>query len=50
MTEVLFKEESYRIVGIIYKVYNELGFGYQEKYYYRPIKDELITAGFSVKE
>jgi GxxExxY protein len=50
MTEVLFKDESYKIVGIIYKVYNELGFGYQEKYYYRPIKDELIQAGFSVKE
>jgi GxxExxY protein len=50
MTEVLFKDESYKIVGIIYKVYNELGFGYQEKYYYRPIKDELVQAGFLVKE
>jgi GxxExxY protein len=50
MTEILFKEESYRIVGIIYKVYNDLGYGYQEKYYYRPIKDELMRSGFSVKE
>ena len=50
MTEILFKEESYEIVGVVYKVYNDLGFGYQEKYYYRPIRDELTKAGFQIKE
>ena len=38
MSEALFAQESYNIVGILFKVYNELGFGYQEKYYYRAIK------------
>ncbi len=31
--KVIYKKLSYRIVGILYDVYNELGYGYQEKYY-----------------
>lgn len=50
MTEALFPTESYKIVGILFDVYNELGFGYQEKYYYRAIKNKLIATGFKVKE
>lgn len=38
MTKILYKELSYKIVGILYDVYNELGSGYQEKYYQRAIK------------
>jgi len=34
----------------LYDVYNELGFGYQEKYYYRAIKRKLVAFGFAVKE
>lgn len=29
------KELSHRIIGLIYDIYNELGYGYQEKYYQR---------------
>ena len=31
--KVVYKELSYKIVGILFEVYNELGFGYKEKYY-----------------
>lgn len=35
--KVIYKELSYRIVGILYDVYNELDYGYQEKVYERAI-------------
>jgi len=42
--KVIFKKLSYEIVGILFEVYNELGYGYQEKYY------ELVVAkGFDLK-
>jgi len=44
--KVVHKELSYKIVGILFEVYNELGYGYQEKYYERAVekyfRDEKI--------
>ncbi|MFA5188136.1 MAG: GxxExxY protein [Patescibacteria group bacterium] len=31
--KVIYPELSYEIVGVLFDVYNELGYGYQEKYY-----------------
>ena len=42
MAELIYPELSYKIVGILYKVYNQLGGGYQEKYYQKAIKRELF--------
>lgn len=39
--ELFYPELSYQIVGAVLEVYKELGFGYQEKYYYRAIKLKL---------
>lgn len=50
MPKLLYPELSYQVVGILYEVYNELGFGYQEKYYYRAIKNRLSKKGLSVSE
>lgn len=50
MAELIFKEESYEIVGAALKIFNELGFGYQEKYYYRGLKNALLELGFKVQE
>lgn len=36
--KVIYKELSYKIMGIFFEVYNELGYGYQEKYYERAIE------------
>jgi len=35
------KELSYKVVGVLFDVYNSLGGGYQEKYYQRAIAKEL---------
>ena len=39
--DLLHKELSYKIVGVFFNVYNELGYGYQEKYYQKAIEHSL---------
>lgn len=39
-----------KIIGALFQVYNEMGFGYQEKYYYRAIKNKLLEFGLKVSE
>ena len=41
MAELVHKELSYKLIGLLYKVYNQLGGGYQEKYYQKAVKREL---------
>jgi len=31
--KIVYKDLSYKIVGLLFEVYNELGYGYKEKYY-----------------
>ena len=50
MAKLVFPELSYKIIGCVFATYNQLGFGYQEKYYYRLLKQELQNQGLSVKE
>ena len=47
---LIYPETSYKIVGILFNVYNELGFGYQEKYYYKAIREGLQKNGLSFQE
>lgn len=42
MDKLIHPELSYKVVGILYKVYNALGGGYQEKIYQAAVKKELI--------
>jgi GxxExxY protein len=39
-----------KIIKVLYDTYNELGFGYQEKYYYRAIRLKLTALGLTVQE
>lgn len=41
MAELVEKELSYKIIGVLYDVYNNLGIGYQEKYYQKAIAKEF---------
>lgn len=41
MPDLVQKELSYKIVGILFSVHNELGNRYQEKYYQRAIEEAL---------
>ncbi|MBU1026490.1 MAG: GxxExxY protein [Candidatus Margulisbacteria bacterium] len=43
MAELIYPELSYRIIGILFKVYNQLGGGYQEKYYQQAVRRELVV-------
>ena len=47
--KIYHKELSYRIVGIIYDVYNELGYGYKEKYYEEAIAHAFDKFGLKFK-
>jgi len=44
MVEIIHPHLSYKIMGVLFKVYNKLGGGYQEKYYKRAVRKELIEA------
>lgn len=48
--DLLFPELSYRIVGILFSVFNELGYGYRERFYQRAIAQELNNTGLLYKE
>jgi GxxExxY protein len=46
---VYHKELSYKIIGAMYEVYNELGYGYQEKYYERAVEKVFPTLDLKYK-
>lgn len=43
--DLIYPELSYRIIGILFEVYNQLGPGYHEKYY-----QKAIASGFEKSE
>ena len=45
VTDILFKDESYRIVGCCLAVYNELGYGFKEIVYKEALQMEFSMAG-----
>ena len=50
MPELVYPELSYKIIGIMYVVYNQLGGGYQEKYYQEAVKREFKKSGLGFLE
>jgi len=49
-TDLIYPELSYKIIGLLFEVYNNLGPGYQEKYYQRAIAAALQKEGFKFRE
>ncbi len=47
--KVLYPELSYRLVGILFEVYNTLGYGHKEKYYENAVALELEKLKISYK-
>ena len=47
---MVYPDLSYKIIGVIFDVFNELGYGYQEKYYQRAIAKSLFQLELSYKE
>lgn len=50
MAKLVHPKLSYEVVGVLYEVYNELGGGYQEKYYQRAISGLLKEKNIIFKE
>ena len=48
--DLLYPELSYKLIGILYEVYNELGYGHQEKYYEKAIEIALKNANINYKK
>jgi GxxExxY protein len=48
--DLIYKEISYQIVGVMFNVYNELGYGYQEKYYQKAIERALDELGINYRK
>ncbi len=48
--DILYPELSYQIVGVLFEVYNNLGPGYQERYYQKAIASLLETLKISFQE
>lgn len=45
MKEIIFKEESYKIIGVCYEVYNQQGFGFTE-----PVYQECLEIEFGLQK
>ncbi len=48
--DIIYPKECYKIIGILFDVYNELGSNYQEKYYQRAITIAFKKAGLKFKQ
>ncbi len=48
--DLVYPELSYQIVGVLFSVFNSLGYGYKEKYYQRAIAEELKIITIPFKE
>jgi GxxExxY protein len=49
MAEILFKEESYRIMGACFEVYKEMGCGFLEAVYQECLEIEMAGRGIAFK-
>ncbi len=47
---LVYPELSYKVIGILFNVFNELGYGYQEKYYQKAIAIAFKDTGVIFKE
>jgi len=45
--KIVYKELSYKIVGVMFDVYNELGYGHPEKVYEKAIEKAFVISGIS---
>ena len=48
--DLIYPELSYKVVGILFEVYNNLGSGYQEKYYQKAIKTAFLEQEIKFEE
>ncbi len=49
INKIIYKELSYEIMGALFEVYNELGYGHPERYYYRATEKALEVRNIKYK-
>lgn len=50
MGKIIYKELSYKTMGYVYEMYNQVGFGYQEKHYQRILEEIFKNSGLKYKK
>lgn len=50
MAQLVYPKLSYTLVGVLFKVHNQLGDQYQEKYYQRAVEVALKQAGLAYRK
>lgn len=48
--ELIYARECYQVMGLIFKVFNEIGFGHKEKFYQKAIAEEFTKNRIPFKE
>ena len=48
--DLIYPELSYKIIGVLFSVFNELGYGYRELYYQRALAAEFGHLGIVFRE
>lgn len=48
--DLIYKDLTYKIIGVLFEVYNKLGYGYQEKYYQKAIAALLKKRNVKFRE
>jgi len=48
--DLVYPEPSYKILGVLFKVWSDIGFWHKEKIYQRAVARALCDSGFEVKE
>jgi GxxExxY protein len=49
-SKILYPELSYKIMGVLFTVHNQLGYGYMEKHYQRAIGQKFRELGINFNE
>lgn len=47
---LIYAQECYQIMGIVFKVFNELGYGHKENFYQKALAKEFANNDISFKE
>jgi GxxExxY protein len=50
MGDIIYKELSYKLMGLVFKVFKNLGYGYREKYYQRALAEEFKNEKIKYKK
>ncbi|KKP80188.1 MAG: hypothetical protein A2271_03820 [Candidatus Moranbacteria bacterium RIFOXYA12_FULL_35_19] len=47
---LIYAEECYRIMGVVFRVFKKLGFGHKENFFQKALAKEFTDNGFEFKE